>query len=82
VRRVVHLAGRVPHHFLRHATDVNAGAAEPPGLNDGHAGAVFRGAARMRDTTAAATDDDKIEFIVQTSFLAEFFARRGGLLFV
>jgi hypothetical protein len=36
----------------------------------------------MRDTTAAATDDDKIEFIVQTSFLAEFFARRGGLLFV
>src|SRR5208283_624303 len=48
--------------FFRHAADVDAGAAEPAGLDDRGPGPMPRGALRTRESAAAAANGDQIEF--------------------
>ena len=61
VLREMGQAGRVPHDFLRDAADVDAGAAEPPALDDDRFLAVFRRPFGGRQTAAATAYRDEIE---------------------
>ena len=53
--------GRVPHHFLRHATDIDAGPPQPAVLENRHARTVLGRALGGRETAAAATKYNQIE---------------------
>ena len=61
VRRVGKIGG-IPHKLLGNTADVDAGAPQPAGLDDGHACAVLRRALRAGQAATAAADDDQIEF--------------------
>src|SRR3954469_3387033 len=70
VARVLHTAGelgRVPHHFLWHAADVHARAAEPAGFEQRDASAVFSRPLCGGETAAAAAEHDQIELPHMTS---------------
>ncbi len=51
----------IPHHFLGHAADVHAGAAEPVRFDHQRTRAVVRGALRAGQPAAAAADDYQVE---------------------
>ena len=56
-----HNMSGVVHDLLRHAADVDAGAAERALLADGDLRAVGGRAARARDAAAAGADDEVVE---------------------
>ena len=52
--------GGVPHDFLGHAADIDTGAAEPVGFDQGTAGTVASGPFRHRQAATTAADDDQV----------------------
>ena len=64
--KVMCMACRVPHDLLRHAANIDAGAPEPPIFDERDLRAILRGAARMRNTAAAAADHDEIKMLFHT----------------
>jgi len=55
--------GRVPHHLLRHAAEVHAGAAERAGLEQRDTRAILRCALRGREPATAAAEHDEVELL-------------------
>jgi len=72
---MVHMAGGVPHDFLGHATNIDAGTAQRPGLDNRDSRTILGRAPRMGDATAATTNDYKIKLFGQT-----FFSNRASAL--
>ena len=73
---LVRLVGGVPHDLLRHAADVDAGAAQGPGLDHRRFDAVLRGALRVCEATASAANDDQVEIRCHYCVLPVFSRRR------
>lgn len=55
--------GRQPHRLLRHAADIDTGAAQFAGLQQRHALAVLRGPDRASQAGGAAAKDDQVVII-------------------
>jgi hypothetical protein len=54
---------RVPHDFLRHTADIDAGAAKRPVLNYTNGRTILSRSSCVRDTTAATADYEEIKSI-------------------
>jgi len=52
--------GGVPHHFLRHTTDVHARSAQPARFDQSHPGAVFSGTLGRSQPAAATPNHNQV----------------------
>ena len=75
----VRVMSRVPHDLFRHATDIDAGAAQGAAFDDRGARAVFRRTLRVGESAAAASDDDKVVFRTQFQSPDFVYAASGPL---
>ena len=62
--------GRQPHRLLRHAADIDAGAAEQVRLQQRHARTMLGGAECAGQSAGAAADDDQVEVALAVSSLS------------
>jgi hypothetical protein len=60
VRKVMRVLCRIPHHFLRYATHVDAGAAESAGFDGRSSRAILSRSLRMGKSTTAATNYQQV----------------------
>ena len=67
---LVRVVCRIPHEFLRHATDVDASSAQPAGLDDGSFNAIFSRPLRVREAAAATAYNQQIEVFRHRHFLS------------
>ena len=63
--KVMCMTRRVPHDFLRHAADVDAGSAKWPIFNYADRCTVFSRSACVRDAATSTADNEKIKLIRQ-----------------
>src|SRR5690606_33723965 len=68
-RQLVRQVGGQPHRLLRHAADVDAGAAQFARLQQRHAGPVRGRAECPGQAAGAATDDDQVEVAIHGATL-------------
>ncbi len=61
--KMIGVTRRVPHDFLRHTADIDAGAAKRPMLNDTNSRTILCRSSCVGDTTAATADYKEIKSI-------------------